>query len=500
MAAIVVEGLVPEGVDELPERSALSFKLRSERVPEMPKPVPLFEVWVSSPTVEAIHLRAGPVARGGIRWSDRREDFRTEVLGLMKAQRVKNAIIVPDGSKGGFVVKRASTTPEGVKADVVDRYVTFMRSLLDVTDNLVKGEVVHPEGVRALDGPDPYLVVAADKGTAALSDTANEVSASYGFWLGDAFASGGSQGYDHKALGITARGVWESVKRHFREVGIDPAAQPFTVVGIGDMSGDVFGNGMLRSDRVKLVAAFDHRHVFLDPDPDPARSFAERRRLFETPGSTWGLYDRSLLSAGGDVVERQAKSVTPSPEARAALSIPPDAPAAMTPADLIRWILQAPVDLLFNGGIGTYVKATDEGHTEVGDRANDQVRVNGAQVRARIVGEGGNLGFTQRGRIEYALAGGRINTDFIDNAAGVDTSDREVNLKILLGLAIERGELTLEERNELLEACTDEVVRAVLYDSYLQAQILSQELAVAADRNEASEDLMLQLEAEWRSV
>jgi glutamate dehydrogenase len=480
----------------VPDRSFLSFKLRSERVPEMPKPHPLFEVWVYSPAVEAVHLRAGNVARGGIRWSDRREDFRTEVLGLMKAQRVKNAIIVPDGSKGGFVVKRASPDPERLKTDVVEQYVTFMRGLLDITDNLVKGDVVHPEGVRVLDGPDPYLVVAADKGTATFSDTANEVSASYGYWLGDAFASGGSHGYDHKELGITARGVWESIARHFRELGVDPMTQPFSAVGIGDMSGDVFGNGMLVTDRVRVVAAFDHRHVFLDPDPDPVTSFAERKRLFETPGSSWAMYDAALVSKGGAIVDRSAKSVTPSDEVRAALGMPDDAPADMTPADLIRWVLQAPVDLLFNGGIGTYVKATYEGHSEVGDRANDQVRINGAQVRARVVGEGGNLGFTQRGRIEYALAGGRINTDFIDNSAGVDTSDREVNLKILMGLAIERDELTLDERDQLLEACTDEVVRSVLYDNYLQAQILSQELVASADRNEACEYLMQRLEAE----
>jgi glutamate dehydrogenase len=480
----------------VPDRSFLSFKLRSERVPEMPKPHPLFEVWVYSRSVEAVHLRAGGVARGGIRWSDRREDFRTEVLGLMKAQRVKNAIIVPDGSKGGFVLKRASADPDRLKADVLEQYVTFMRGMLDVTDNLVKGEVVHPEAVRVLDGPDPYLVVAADKGTATLSDTANEVSASYGFWLGDAFASGGSQGYDHKELGITARGVWESIKRHFRELGIDPMTQPFSAVGIGDMSGDVFGNGLLYTDRVRLVAAFDHRHVFLDPDPDPATSFAERKRLFETPGSSWAMYDAALLSPGGAVVDRAAKSVTPSEEARAALGIPEAAPADMTPAELIHWVLQAPVDLLFNGGIGTYVKASHEGHTEVGDRANDQVRINGAQVRSRVVGEGGNLGFTQRGRIEYALSGGRINTDFIDNSAGVDTSDREVNLKILMGLAIERDRLTLGERDQLLAGCTDQVVRSVLYDNYLQAQILSQELAAAADRIEAYEYLMEQLEAE----
>ena len=480
----------------LPDRSYLSFKLRSDRVPEMPKPTPLYEVWVYSTEMEAIHLRAGRVSRGGIRWSDRREDFRTEVLGLMKAQKVKNAIIVPDGSKGGFVLKRMSIAPEQIKEEVAKQYVTFMEGLLDVTDNLVKGEVVHQEGVRVMDRPDPYLVVAADKGTAPLSDTANEVSRRYGYWLGDAFASGGSFGYDHKELGITARGVWESVKRHFRELGTDPMTEPFTAIGIGDMSGDVFGNGMLYSDRIRLVAAFDHRHVFLDPQPDPVTSFAERKRLFDTPGSSWGDYDRSVLSEGAEVIDRAAKWVTLSAQVREVLAIPEDAPAEMTPADVIRWVLQSPVDLLWNGGIGTYVKATNEGHTEVGDRANDPVRINGNQVRARVVGEGGNLGFTQRGRIEYALTGGRINTDFIDNSAGVDTSDREVNLKILLGLAIERGELTTEDRNALLEACTDDVVRRVLYDNYLQAQILSQEVAVAAERNEASEDLMLQLEAE----
>jgi glutamate dehydrogenase len=436
------------------------------------------------------------VSRGGIRWSDRREDFRTEVLGLMKAQKVKNAVIVPDGSKGGFVLKRTSVGPEQIKPEVEKRYVTFMEGLLDITDNLARGEVVHPEGVRVMDGPDPYLVVAADKGTAPLSDTANAVSQRYGYWLGDAFASGGSHGYDHKALGITARGVWESVKRHFRELGLDPTTEPFTAAGIGDMSGDVFGNGLLYADRIRLVAAFDHRSVFLDPDPDPVTSFAERKRLFEMPGSSWNDYDRSVLSEGADIIDRTAKWVTLSPNAREALAIPDEAPAEMTPADVIRWVLQAPVDLLWNGGIGTYVKAANEGHTEVGDRANDPIRINGNQVRARVVGEGGNLGFTQRGRIEYALTGGRINTDFIDNSAGVDTSDREVNLKILLGLAIERGELSTDERNTLLEASTDDVVRRVLYDNYLQAQILSQEVAVAAERNEACEDLMLQLEAE----
>ncbi len=480
----------------MPDRGALSLKLRSADVPDMPKPFPLFEIFVYSPRVEAIHLRGGMVARGGIRWSDRREDYRTEVLGLMKAQRVKNAVIVPDGSKGGFVLKRQPGAIEDLRKEVVDQYVTFMEGMLDITDNLVKGEAVHPDGVRVHDGPDPYLVVAADKGTATFSDIANAASERYGFWLGDAFASGGSTGYDHKALGITARGTWESVKRHFRELGIDVMVDPFTVVGIGDMSGDVFGNGMRYTDRIRLVAAFDHRHVFVDPDPDPVASLAERRRLFEMPRSSWADYDRSLLSAGGDIFDRSVKAVRPSAAARAALGIPDDAPAEMQPNELIRAILQAPVDLLWNGGIGTYVKHTAETNSDVGDRANDGVRISGNQVRARVVGEGGNLGFTQRGRIEYALSGGRINTDFIDNSAGVDTSDREVNWKILLGLAIGRSELTMEGRNELLQASSDDVVRFVLYDNYLQAQILSQEMTVSAQRIEAYEDLMRMLEAD----
>jgi glutamate dehydrogenase len=480
----------------LPERNYLAFKLRSAAVPEMPKPHPLFEIFVHSPFMEAIHLRGAMVARGGIRWSDRREDYRTEVLGLMKAQKVKNAVIVPDGSKGGFVLKRLPSTPEELKREVVEQYVTFMNGMLDVTDNLLAGDVVHPDGVRALDGPDPYLVVAADKGTATFSDIANGISQGYGFWLGDAFASGGSAGYDHKALGITARGAWESVKRHFRELGIDVLRDVFSAVGIGDMSGDVFGNGLLYTDKVRLLAAFDHRHVFLDPDPDPSGSFAERRRLFELPGSSWLDYDRTLLSEGGEIVDRKAKSCAPSPQVRAALGIADEAPATMTPDELIRWVLRAPVDLLWNGGIGTYVKAFREGQAEVGDRANDQVRVDGRDVRARVVGEGGNLGFTQQGRIEYALQGGRINTDFIDNSAGVDTSDHEVNWKILLGLAIQRGELDQESRNDLLQACASDVVQHVLYDNYLQAQILSQEEEVSAQRMEAYEDLMVQLETD----
>ena len=480
----------------LVDRPALSFKLRSARVPEMPKPYPLFEIFVYSPQMEGIHLRGGMVARGGIRWSDRKEDYRTEVLGLMKAQKVKNAIIVPDGSKGGFILKRATATPDELRAEVSTQYVTLMRGLLDITDNRVDGEVVHPAGVRIHDAPDPYLVVAADKGTATFSDTANAISEEYGFWLGDAFASGGSHGYDHKELGITARGAWESVKRHFREVGIDVMAQPFTVVGIGDMSGDVFGNGMLYTAQIQLVCAFDHRHVFIDPTPDPAGSFAERQRLFAIPRSSWADYDASLLSEGGAIVDRSTKSVTLSPQARAALGIPDDAPEEMSTNEVIHRALQAPVDLLWNGGIGTYVKADGEGHTEVGDRANDPVRVNGNQVRARIVGEGGNLGFTQRGRVEYAKQGGRINTDFIDNSAGVDTSDHEVNIKVLLDLAVQRGELSIDERNVLLQACAQDVVAHALYDNYLQAQILSQEMEFSVQRIESYEDLMQQLEAE----
>ncbi|MEP7060168.1 MAG: NAD-glutamate dehydrogenase, partial [Actinomycetota bacterium] len=479
-----------------PDRPCLSFKLRSADVPEMPKPYPLFEIFVYSPDMEAVHLRGGMVARGGIRWSDRKEDYRTEVLGLMKAQKVKNAIIVPDGSKGGFVLRRSPGAPEELRQEVEKQYVTFMRGLLDLTDNLVGGAVVHPDGVTILDGDDPYLVVAADKGTAAFSDTANAVAREYGYWLDDAFASGGSQGYDHKALAITARGAWESVKRHFREVGVDVTVDTFTVVGIGDMSGDVFGNGLLYTNTCKLVCAFDHRNVFIDPDPDPMVSYGERKRLYDIPGSSWNDYDRLLMSEGGDVIDRKAKSVTLSPQARKALGIGEDIPGEMTPSEVIKAALKASVDLLWNGGIGTYVKSARETHGEAGDRSNDPVRINGGELRARVVGEGGNLGFTQRGRIEYALAGGRINTDFIDNSAGVDTSDHEVNLKILLGVALGRGFLTMDERNALLQACAQDVVSHVLYDNYLQAQILSQEMEVSTQRIEAYEDLMQQLEAE----
>ncbi len=476
----------------LPGRDYLSFKIRSAAVPDMPRPVPLFEIFVYSTEMEGIHLRAGKVARGGIRWSDRMEDYRTEVLGLMKTQTTKNAVIVPTGSKGGFVVRR-NVPPEALRDEVRRQYVTLMRGLLDLTDNLVAGEVVHPPGMRILDESDPYLVVAADKGTAAFSDTANGISEEVGFWLGDAFASGGSAGYDHKVLAITARGAWESVKRHFRELGRDVLNEPFTAVGVGDMSGDVFGNGMLYSGQTRLVAAFDHRHVFVDPSPDPAASFAERRRLYELPGSSWDAYDRALISPGGGIWPRTAKSIEVSPEAAAALSIEQ---GPLTPVELIRAILRAPVDLFWNGGIGTYVRASDEDDVDAGDRANDALRVTGSEVRALVVGEGGNLGFTQRGRIEYALAGGRINTDFIDNSGGVDCSDHEVNLKILLGIAETRGDLTRKQRDELLAEVSEDVVRHVLYDNYLQAQILSQEVTASATRIRAYEELMAALEAE----
>jgi glutamate dehydrogenase len=446
----------------------VSFKLDPQRVPDLPLPRPKFEIFVYSPRVEGVHLRFGSVARGGLRWSDRREDFRTEVLGLVKAQMVKNAVIVPVGSKGGFVLKRPvdpAADREGWQAEGVACYTTFIHALLDVTDNIVDGQVVPPPQVVRHDTDDPYLVVAADKGTATFSDIANGVAVEHGFWLGDAFASGGSAGYDHTAMGITARGAWVSVKRHFRELGLDTQREPFTVVGVGDMSGDVFGNGMLLSPQIRLVAAFDHRHVFLDPDPDAARSFVERERVFALPRSSWDDYDKSLISAGGGVFPRTLKSIPLSPQVQHALGVTDD---AMTPAELMRAILLAPVDLLWNGGIGTYVKAATETHTEVGDKANDAIRVNGGALRCRVVGEGGNLGLTQRGRVEFALAGGHVNTDAIDNSAGVDTSDHEVNIKILLGQPVASGELTTEERDALLASMTDEVAALVLRDNYEQ--------------------------------
>ena len=474
------------------ESEHISFKLRCADVPGIPKPVPLWEIFVFSPAMAGVHLRGGYVARGGIRWSDRLEDYRTEILGLMKAQMVKNAVIVPVGAKGGFILKRPPSDRAALMEEERRQYITLMRGLLDVTDNIVGGEVVQPADVRVLDeGADAYLVVAADKGTAHLSDTANEVSLEYGFWLGDAFASGGSAGYDHKALGITAKGAWESVKRHFRELGRDVMTEPFTVAGVGDMSGDVFGNGMQLSPVIRLVAAFDHRHIFIDPDPNHELALIERRRLFSLPSSSWDDYDRSLISEGGGVWPRSAKSIPVSTEAREALGIEAE---SLAPTDLIQAILKAPVDLLWNGGIGTYVKASTESHTDVGDRANDAVRVDGSDLRSIVVGEGGNLGFTQLGRIEYALGGGKINTDAIDNSAGVDCSDHEVNLKILLALPVDAGALTVADRDSLLQTLADDVVHHVLYDNYLQVQILSQETGVSARRMEAYEDLMLELE------
>jgi glutamate dehydrogenase len=396
----------------------------------------MFEIYVHSRRLEGIHLRGGKVARGGIRWSDRHDDFRTEVLGLMKTQMVKNSIIVPVGSKGGFVLKGDVPGRPALDDYLIDRYREFVSGLLDVTDNRVDGRVLHPPEVIRLDGDDPYLVVAADKGTAHLSDTANSVSAQYGFWLGDAFASGGSAGYDHKKMAITARGAWECVKHHFRNLGVEVQRQPFAMAGIGDMSGDVFGNGALQSRATRLVAAFNHLHIFVDPDPDPERSFQERTRLFELPRSTWRDYDPALISPGGGVFDRSAKAIPLSPEMKKVLEIEGEAASG---EEVVRKILSARVDLLYNGGIGTYVKATTEDDAEVGDRANDRVRVDGRDVRARVVAEGGNLGFTQKGRLEVWAQGGLLNTDAVDNSGGVDTSDHEVNIKILLDMLIKKG-------------------------------------------------------------
>ncbi|NGM13674.1 NAD-glutamate dehydrogenase [Verrucosispora sioxanthis] len=452
----------------------VAFKLDPQAIPELPAPRPKFEIFVYSPRFEGVHLRFGPVARGGLRWSDRREDFRTEVLGLVKAQMVKNAVIVPVGAKGGFVLKQKP----GDRDEAVTCYQEFVSALLDVTDNIVAGEIVPPDDVVRHDGDDPYMVVAADKGTATFSDTANEISTAHNFWLGDAFASGGSAGYDHKKMGITARGAWESVKRHFREMGHDTQSQDFTVVGVGDMSGDVFGNGMLLSEHIRLVAAFDHRHIFLDPDPDPATSYAERKRLFELSRSTWEDYNAELISAGGGIYPRTAKSVPISPQVRAVLGLDDDVDQ-LSPQELMKAILTAPVDLFWNGGIGTYVKASSETNAQVGDKSNDAIRVDGRSLRCRVVGEGGNLGFTQHGRIEYAQAGGRMYTDFIDNAAGVDCSDHEVNIKILLNTAVADGELTIPERDELLARMTDEVAELVLRDNYDQARAINNSQAQA---------------------
>jgi glutamate dehydrogenase len=475
----------------------LSFKLDSRRIDELPLPRPLYEIFVYSPRVEAIHLRGGMVARGGIRWSDRREDFRTEVLGLMKTQMVKNAVIVPVGSKGGFIVKRppAGGSREALMAEVVESYKTMMRGLLDITDNLVAGKVAPPAHVVRRDGDDPYLVVAADKGTATFSDIANGVSAEYGFWLGDAFASGGSAGYDHKKMGITARGAWECVKRHFREKGVDIQSTDFTVVGVGDMSGDVFGNGMLLSPHIRLVAAFNHMHIFLDPDPDAAAGLKERQRLFDLPRSSWTDYDARLISPGGGVHDRKAKSIKLSDQVKRRFGLAKD---GMTPAELIQHLLKADVDLLWLGGIGTYVKSGEESHADAGDRANDALRVDAAELRCKVVGEGANLGFTQRGRIDYALKGGAINTDAVDNSAGVDTSDHEVNIKILLNEVVAAGDMTVKQRDQLLAAITDEVGQLVLRDNYHQSQTLTVTQLLGARMIDRQVRFMRQLERAGR--
>ncbi len=452
----------------------IAVKLRPSDIPFLPEPRPQFEIFVCSPKVEGVHLRGGPIARGGLRWSDRAEDFRTEILGLMKAQMVKNAVIVPVGAKGGFVVKGSTAAPtdrDAVREEGIDRYRRFVRAMLDVTDNVVDGVVVNPLDCMVHDEPDPYLVVAADKGTASFSDIANEIAIEHGFWLGDAFASGGSHGFDHKQMGITARGAWESVRRHGRVLGVDVDRDPITVVGVGDMSGDVFGNGMLLSDNLRLVAAFDHRHIFLDPDPPGALAHAERRRLFELPRSSWADYDTSLISPGGGVYPRSVKSIAITDSVRRALGV--DAGVeALRPDDLISAILCAPVDLFWNGGIGTYVKASSESNDAVGDRANDAARVDGLMLRCRMVGEGGNLGFTQLGRSEYALAGGLIYTDAIDNSAGVDCSDHEVNIKIALDQLVRDGELTSKQRNTLLADMTDDVAELVLENNRAQTLAL----------------------------
>ncbi|CCQ11836.1 NAD-specific glutamate dehydrogenase [Pseudoalteromonas luteoviolacea B = ATCC 29581] len=456
----------------------ISFKIKSRDIPDMPLPLPAFEIFVYSPRVEGVHLRGGKVARGGLRWSDRREDFRTEVLGLVKAQNVKNTVIVPVGSKGGFVCKQLPTEREAFFKEGQECYKIFIRGLLDITDNIIHGEIVPPVNVVRHDEDDPYLVVAADKGTATFSDIANGIAQEYNFWLGDAFASGGSIGYDHKKMGITARGGWESVKRHFREMDIDCQTTDFTVVGIGDMAGDVFGNGMLLSKHICLQAAFNHMHIFIDPTPDPAKSWEERKRLFELPRSSWEDYNKSLISEGGGVFSRAAKSITLTPEMKKMLGTKK---ATMTPTELMKAILMMPVDLLWNGGIGTYIKNSKETNADVGDRANDALRINGAELGAKVLGEGGNLGATQLGRIEFAAKGGRANTDFIDNVGGVACSDNEVNIKILLNGLVAEGDLTRKQRDELLYSMTDEVAQLVLKDCYRQTHTLSITKSKGAD-------------------
>ena len=477
----------------------ISFKVASRELDDLPAPKPYREIFVSAPHVEGVHLRFGPVARGGLRWSDRRDDFRTEVLGLVKAQQVKNAVIVPVGSKGGFYPKQLPRggAPDAVRAEGIRSYRTFLSGLLDITDNIdADNNVVRPASVIAHEGDDPYLVVAADKGTATFSDIANGLAEDYGFWLGDAFASGGSAGYDHKVMGITARGAWEAVKRHFREAGKDIQTTDFTVVGVGDMSGDVFGNGMLLSKHIRLIAAFDHRHIFVDPNPDSASSWEERKRMFELPRSSWEDYDKSKISAGGGVFARNLKSIALTPEIKAALEIKAD---AVSPAELMSAILKARAELLYLGGIGTYVKAKNESNADAGDKANDAIRLNGSELRVKVVGEGANLGLTQAGRIEFARNGGRINTDAIDNSAGVDSSDHEVNIKILTGMVERAGRIqSREERNVLLASMTDEVAEHVLahnYDQTLAISLLEQD---APGELENHARFMTELEAQGR--
>jgi glutamate dehydrogenase len=476
----------------------ISYKIASRELEDLPAPKPYREIYVSAPHVEGVHLRFGPVARGGLRWSDRRDDFRTEVLGLVKAQQVKNAVIVPVGSKGGFYPKNLPRggDRDAIQAEAIRAYKTFLSGLLDITDNIdADNRIVPPAGVVVHDGEDPYLVVAADKGTATFSDIANGVAEDYGFWLGDAFASGGSVGYDHKVMGITARGAWEAVKRHFRELGKDIQTEPFTAVGVGDMSGDVFGNGMLLSKQTRLLAAFDHRHIFLDPDPDPATSWAERDRMFKLPRSSWDDYDKSLISKGGGVFARSLKTIPLSPEVRALFEIKAE---TVTPAELLTAILKSKAELLYLGGIGTYVKARSESQAEAGDKANDAIRVNGADLRVKVVGEGANLGLTQAGRIEFAQLGGRLNTDAIDNSAGVDSSDHEVNIKILTGILERGGKLDREARNRLLPTMTDDVASHVLADNYDQTLALSLMESDAVSEVESHARFMAELEAKGR--
>jgi glutamate dehydrogenase len=475
----------------------VSFKLDPSQISDMPLPKPKFEIFVYSPRIEGVHLRGGSVARGGLRWSDRNEDFRTEVLGLVKAQQVKNAVIVPVGAKGGFVAKRLPppSDRDAFFAEGIECYKTFIRGLLDVTDNLVENNLVPPSKVVRYDEDDPYLVVAADKGTATFSDIANSVANDYGFWLGDAFASGGSNGYDHKKMGITARGAWVSVQRHFREIGVDVQTDPITAIGIGDMAGDVFGNGLLRSETTQLVGAFNHMHIFVDPSPDAAATFKERQRLFDLPRSSWDDYDKTLISKGGGIFSRSSKSLTISKEMQEIFDI---SVSKMSPTDLITAMLKAPVDLIWNGGIGTYVKATSETHADVGDKANDVLRVNGNELRCKVIGEGGNLGFSQLGRIEFNLNGGRCFTDFIDNAGGVDCSDHEVNMKILLDDMVANGDMTVKQRNTTLEKLTEDVSELVLTNNYRQTQALGVAFTESFPRVEEYRRLINSLEAEGK--